>query len=462
MARGCFDHLTTTRRRLFSNGADVMPLPADLLALGGEEFARQGRSRREFLAGGVGAMLALGAVGKLGPFELVQRALEAEAEAADAPILVTLYQNGGNDGLNTLLPLSGPDRDIYAAKRPRLAIAPEVALPVTNRPDLGWHPSAGGLKALHDAGKLSAYLGVDYPNPDQSHFQSVYYWRTAQFETGVRTGWLGNYLDRFAAPDNPLQAIAVNWGTDDLLRSQQNPSCAVFDPSVFEFWVPGVWDNQDRMLATWASLGAEARSTGRRRAHDVAAQAQQVRQALTPFRNEKPEEIPPPPVAYPDTDAGTALRNAARLLGAGLGTRVMTIDAGGMYDTHENQLEDHPKLLAELGSSLVAFQADIEARGLADRVVTLVWSEFGRRIEDNASNGTDHGSGGAVMLVGTRVKGEISDRWNLEAGDAQWDGNVPVAVDFRDVYAGLLEGHLAAPARDVIPNYSGSPLALFK
>ncbi len=457
--RGCNDHQVTRRSVLSRAAADPFALPRDLLTGGGPAFLGEARSRREFLAGGVGAVLALGALGRLSPWQIVEQAVAAELANPDAPILVTLYLGGGNDGLNTLVPLSGIDAEVYRANRRRLAIDAATTLPVSGRADLGWHPDAAGLKALHDAGKLGAYLGVDYPNPSQSHFESVYFWRTAQLSDRGTTGWLGNYLDRYGVLDNPLQGVAINYGTDDLLRSKQAPTCAVFSPADFDFYSPDVW-NTERMLAAWSELGSDARSLARRRAVEVGQQARYVRDALAPLRAEG-DTLPPTPLPYPESSTGQGLRNIARMLGAGLGIRIATIEAEGGFDTHDDQNATHGKDLADVGDSLVAFQADLAARGLEDRVVTLVWSEFGRRVEDNDSNGTDHGSGAAVFVVSSRVNPTISDRWNLENLDA-WDGNVPVAIDFRDLYAGVLEGHLQAAAADVIPAYAGTPLALLR
>jgi len=191
----------------------------------------------------------------------------------------------------------------------------------------------------------------------------------------------------------------------------------------------------------------------------MARQAVVVRSALTPLREEEWEgAVPDPPVPYPDSDTGVALRNLARLLGAGLGIRVATVESAGMFDTHEGQPEQERWNLRDLGDALVAWQADLAARGLAERVVTVVWSEFGRRVEDNDSNGTDHGAGGLLLCVGPAVKrGVAVPAWELGNLGAT-DGNIPVQVDFRDVYAGLLEQHLGVEAARILPGYAGQAL----
>jgi uncharacterized protein (DUF1501 family) len=164
------------------------------------------------------------------------------------------------------------------------------------------------------------------------------------------------------------------------------------------------------------------------------------------------------PVAYPDTDLGSGLRNLARMLGAGFGTRVAALSIGG-FDTHDDQPAEHAELLTDLSDSLVAWQADLAQRGLAGRVLTLIWSEFGRRPEDNESNGTDHGAGGLVMVVGDRANGGIRSEFpGLSRLDE--DDNLLVTTEFRTVYASLLEGWLGVEAARVLPKIDGARLPL--
>jgi uncharacterized protein (DUF1501 family) len=458
LACACADFRRTSRRALLRQGGlSMLPIPADLLDEGAAGFLQQRRSRRDFLAGGIGLLVALGAAGRLGPWELVERA--HAADAGGGPILVTVFLGGGNDGLNTVVPLSGPDRAVYERFRTRLGIAADKALPIPGQPALGWHPAAGGLRQLYDAGKLGVYLAVDHERPDFSHFHETTVWRSGMLDyQRATTGWLGRYLDEVGSTDNPLQGLAVEWSTDDVLASRVAPTCALFSPGDFDFWSPDVWDT-DRMLEAYRDLGGPSRTSAHRRAVEVTRQAVGIRGVLEPLREEEAGGGPPsPPVAYPDSDTGAALRNLARMLGAGLGVRVATVTSAGMFDTHERQQNQMSWNLADLGAALVAFQADVEARGLGERVVTLVWSEFGRRIADNESYGTDHGSGGLLLALGRRVRpGVANPAWNL--GDpATTDGNIPVALDFRDVYAGVLEQHLGIEAGRVLPGYAGAPL----
>ncbi len=167
----------------------------------------------------------------------------------------------------------------------------------------------------------------------------------------------------------------------------------------------------------------------------------------------KEDKPAPPPVAYPDTDLGKALGNLGRLLGAGFGTRIATVSSGG-FDTHDAQATAHADLLQDLGDSLRAWQADLDARGLSPRVLTMIWSEFGRRPEDNDSGGTDHGAGGLLLLVGNRANGGIRSEFpGLTRLDD--DQNLVVTTDFRSVYATLLEDWLGVEAARVLPQVPG-------
>ena len=248
----------------------------------------------------------------------------------------------------------------------------------------------------------------------------------------------------------------MQWAADDLLRTRHAPTAAVYSPSDFSYYSDGIWD-QDRFIASYGGTagtgpveGAQARDGGRAPVGLRQPRAEAAR---------RPADPPPTPIPYPDTGTGESLRNVARMLGAGLGIRVATVQAAGHFDSHENQIGSHGKDLADVADSLLAFQRDLEARGLADRVLTLVWSEFGRRVEDNASNGTDHGAGSLVLAVGAPARSTVSNGWHL-VDSGRYNGNVPVAVDFRDLYAGIIDGHLGGDVERCLPGYRGTPTAI--
>ena len=197
---------------------------------------------------------------------------------------------------------------------------------------------------------------------------------------------------------------------------------------------------------------ASPRGAGPSSAYTAARLAKQVGDRLAPYKSKDDVDPLAPPVPYPkENDFAERLSRLAAMISLPLGIRVATIEADGDFDTHDNQPEDLSKGLAEVSEGLAAFQADIEARGIADRVITLVWSEFGRRPEANDSSGTDHGAGGVAWVQGTRARGGVlSDYPSLSSFDGE--DNLQVTLDFRSVYASLLEGWLGTGADEVIPN----------
>jgi uncharacterized protein (DUF1501 family) len=456
-ARGCRDW-RATRRSLMGRAAEVVPVPADALD-GLAEFARSGGlTRRDLLERGVGLWIGATAIAGLSTRGLLEAA-SAQAQAApDATILVSLYLDGGNDGLNTLVPLADPR---YRELRTRLAVAPETTLPVAGVAEFGWHPALAGLRQLYDQGRVAVLPSVDFADADQSHFNSVAYWRRGivgpSFES---TGWLGRTLDAVGVLDNPLQGISVDWSPDPVLGSRRAPTATVYDPSAFSFGIEGVWGGEGFTRAYREASRGRTDSPALAAARRTYQNAFLVQERLAPLRVDDEHPLPPVPVAYPDTDLGTGLRNLARMLGAGFGTRIAALSTGG-FDTHDGQVEDHPKLLADLGDSLLAWQADLTARGLSGRVLTLVWSEFGRRPKDNESMGTDHGAGGLVMVVGDRANGGILTEFpGLSRLDE--DDNLLVTTEFRTVYASLLEQWVGVEAGRVLPKIDSARIPLVR
>jgi uncharacterized protein (DUF1501 family) len=454
--RGCRDH-RATRRAFLGRASDVVPLPADALD-GLEAFERSGgMTRRDLLERGVGLWIGATALAGLSTRSVLEAARAQAADAPEATILVSLYLEGGNDGLNTLVPLADP---LYRRLRTHVPIDAAAALPLSGTTDFGWHPSLAGLRGLYDAGKVAVLPAVDYSHPDQSHFNSVAYWRRGivgpSFEP---TGWLGRTLDAIGSADNPLQGISASYSPDPVLDARRAPTATVFDPSHFDLWIEGVWGG-DFLDAYRDATGGGTRSPAIAAARRAYANALAVRDRLAPLKVDDAHPLPPPPVAYPDSTLGTGLRNLARMLAAGFGTRVAALSAGG-YDTHDGQAGEHADLLTDLGDSLAAWQADLTARGLSSRVLTLVWSEFGRRPRDNDSGGTDHGAGGLVLVVGDRANGGIRSEFpGLARLDE--DDNLLVTTEFRTVYASLLEGWLGVEARKVLPRIDAARLPLVR
>lgn len=454
---GCADW-HHSRRELVGRMADtIVPLDGAALDAGAAALAAESRgiTRRKALIGAGGLAIACSALPKLGVRGMFEAAQAQAQSDPNARILVSIYLDGGNDGINTLVPI-GDAR--YRQLRSRIGIPDADLLPIAGQP-FAWHPSMAGVKALYDAGKVAVLPAVDYANPDLSHFNSQIFWRTGVVgQSADRSGWLGRTIDLIGNTENPLQAVSVGWGLDPILLTRRAPVATVFDPGDFGFWIPGVWQD-DAALRPYRAALSGARSPARKSAQRAYRSAISVFDQLAGLRAEG-DTPPAPPVAYPDDNLGKGLRNLARILGAGLGTRVATLHQSG-YDTHDQQSTEHAELLKVLSDSLVAWQADLDARGLSDRVMTLVWSEFGRRAEDNDSGGTDHGAGGLVMVIGNHANGGVQSEFpgltNLDG-----EGNLLVTTEFRSLYATVLDGWMGVPAAAVLPGVDGRRLPLFR
>jgi uncharacterized protein (DUF1501 family) len=342
-----------------------MPIPAGT-----------GLSRRSFLFAAAGLTLSVYGAGRLG----VREFEEGIARAAEAPpgrVLVSIFMPGGVDAMSLLAPVGDPD---YRRLRPKLALASGSgpAFPEDGR--LMWNPAAAGLAALHREGKVSVLPAVGYPTPDQSHFTSRHYWEVGALDAGAQVGWLGRYLDRSGTADNPLQGLSLNGNLSPALATAAQPVAALDSPSSFTFSTSGVEEPvQAAMLGAIDRLGglrapaAEADLAGARR---VFAAAGKLRGQLAPFvtADGRPAYATPPP--YPQ-ESGFASRLAglAALLAAGLPLRVVTVEAGDSdFDTHADQKTNFGPRLQVVMDSIFAFQRDLEARGLADRVLIDLWS----------------------------------------------------------------------------------------
>lgn len=454
---GCGDH-QATRRALFSRAADAVPIPADAMD-GLESFEKSGGlDRKDLLERGVGLWVGASMLAGLSTRSLLEAAVAQAADDPNAPIFVSLYLDGGNDGLNTLVPLKDPK---YPELRSRVGIDRAATLPLNDTDEFGWNPACAGLQRLYDAGKVAVLPSVDYAEPDLSHFNSYRYWWTGvPGADGVRTGWLGRTLDAMGNYANPLQGVSVSWGFDPILTAKKAPTATVYDPDDFDFWVPGVWGNgyeepfRQAIKGRHKSKAVSAMRAGYRTTFGV-------KDRLDPIQTPEGTEPPPTPEAYPDSELGNAMKNLGRMLGAGLGIQVAALSSEGRFDTHDSQEAEHTRLIGDLSDSLSAFQADIEARGLGNRVVTLVWSEFGRRPQDNESAGTDHGAGGLCLLVGNKANGGIRSEFpGLSVLDR--DDNLRVTTEFPHLYATILEGHLGVEAARVLPGIDARRLPIFR
>jgi uncharacterized protein (DUF1501 family) len=416
--------------------------------------AGTGLDRRSFVLRSTGLALAVYGAGALRLPLFDEGVLEAAAAAPAQPVLVSVFLDGGVDSLSLLAPVADPD---YRRLRPKLAL-PDSGLAFTEDARLRWHPSAASLRTLHLEGKLTVLPTIGYTDADQSHFTSRHYWEVGATNPGLRTGWLGRYLDRAGRPDNPLQGLSLDGELAPPLATSRAPVAALRGADQYRFWAPGVWGDVEReMLETLARLG-NARGRGDRALAaigNISTQAARLRNQLGVFNGGSQNGNRfGSPVPYPEHRSSFPQRLAglAAMLAAGLPLRCVALRAYGMYDTHADQPEALAQGLKLTGDTLLAFQRDLEARGLADRVLTLVWSEFGRRGQENGSDGTDHGAAGVAMLMGSRVRGQMIGELQYLRDALDREGNLKATVDFPSLYTSLLEQWFDFDAAGAIPN----------
>ncbi len=405
--------------------------------------AGTGLSRRSFVARSLGLALSVYGAGRL---QLFEEGIAAAAGMPAAPILVTVFLQGGADSLSMLYPEGDP---LYRKLRPQLAISGGSVFAEDDR--LRWHPALSPLAQLHGEGKVSVLPAVGYDHPDQSHFTSRHFWEVGATETSLLTGWMGRYLDAAGTADNPLQGLSMTGSLQPTLATAKVPVAAIDGPDEYDFWVPGVWgDVETRMLDAIGTLGGvPSADPAFRSVANVTTQADRLRRQLSPFAGNAITS----PVAYPKSDDSfpQRLQGLAAMVAAGLPLRCVALEATGEYDTHASQASALTPALTATAASLYAFQRDLEARGVADRVLTLVWSEFGRRAKENGSGGTDHGAAGTGFLIGSRADGRQVGEFPGLATGLDEEGNTKATSDFRSVYASLLEQWLGFDAARVIP-----------
>ncbi len=407
-------------------------------------------TRREFVAKG----LTIVAAGATAPKFLTRtalalrnpwdQALTASASGgSDAPILVVVQMGGGNDGLNTIVPFTHDD---YYRARPRLAVPRQNVLTLTD--ELGFHPGLAPLKALYDQGQLAVVQGVGYPNPNRSHFRSMEIWHTADPSgAGPRTGWLGRLFDSECPDCGPTAGLAM-LGAEMPLAMQGGSGRAVVleSPQAFAFHplqgggpqeaeafrrlmqpVPGAEPMVDFLTHT---------------AMDAILASDDIRKVTG---RPAAEAVP-----YPADPFSQKLRLVSQLISAGAPTRVYYVGLGG-FDTHAAQAGRHDRLMEQLGAGLGAFAGDLTRKGLLDRVLVMTFSEFGRRVSENASGGTDHGAAAPMLLIGPQVApgvhGAHPSLVDLDQGDLRF------GVDFRSVYATVLEQWLGIPSQGILGDH---------
>jgi len=393
-------------------------------------------SRRDFLRRGATTV----AVGLAVPPWLAKM-VWADPDAASSTssaALVVIQLTGGNDGLNTVIPYSDP---AYLTNRPNIGIRDTDVLHLTD--SIGLSPMMTGMKQLYDAGSLAIVQGVGYPNPNRSHFRSMEIWQTAAPDRLDSEGWVGRYLD--AIREGRTSALTgINIG-DEASEAFQSAHAAV--PTIqglanFGMAFPYAGQNDQRSAVLRQIQLADSNTPYgqffRETAESTYDSADKIRAGITKYHSS---------IAYPTGALGNGMQQIAMLVAANLGTRVYYVSTSG-FDTHSAQPRRQPALLKDLSDSLLAFQQDLEQMGAADRVITVVFSEFGRRVHENASLGTDHGTASEMFIVGKPVKGGLYGAYpsltDLDQGDLKF------STDFRSVYATVLDRWLGANSELVL------------
>lgn len=406
-------------------------------------------TRRRFLADVSAAAGTAGLISLAGntPLFLAQSAA-AGAEVKGDTILVIVQLTGGNDGLNTVIPCK---HELYRQKRPSLA--QDIATVIKLRDDLALHASLRGLGKIWEAGQLAIVQGVGYPNPNRSHFESMDIWHTAQLNLADRgTGWLGRTFDGLQTKASFASPPALHFGGDVqplALAARDVPTPSITSLSQFKL-EPTAGNNNRQSLETAITAKRAIDSDLLQFVATRSTAAVELSNRLQAGAKEYKTSV-----AYPASQLADKLKQVAQLIDAGLGTRVYYVTLDG-FDTHSDQAAAHGGLLTQLGDALVAFTEDLKTHGHADRVASLVFSEFGRRVQENSSRGTDHGAAAPVFVVGTKVKsGLIGKHPDLADLD---DGDLKHHTDFRAVYTSLLTDWLEWPTAGVAGEFDKLPL----
>jgi uncharacterized protein (DUF1501 family) len=405
-------------------------------------------SRRDFVKSGLAVITAGMAVPSI-----FTRAL-ADAERVGASTthprtLVVVQMAGGNDGLNTLVPYRD---DAYRKARPTLGLPESELLPLDDR--FALHHALAPLRGAWDGGELAIVQGVGYPHPSLSHFQAMDVWHAADPSLGHRGGWLAKLVEGAVdSGGHPFSGIGIGPSLPPSLCCPKVPPPVVDDPRNYQLlgdpaYPQAAAAREQAVLDLYDAYG-DAGPYG-----DLfVATARNARDSYTRLQHATAAE--PPSAGYPATTFGRGLQLVARTITEDLGVRVAYVPYGG-FDTHARQAREHARLLGGLAEGLSAFRRDLAAHGRADDVLIVTWSEFGRRVAENASGGTDHGTAGLMFLLGPVRGGLHGDPPPLTDLDR---GNLHYTVDFRNVYATLLEGWLGAPSEGALGgHFDGLPL----
>ncbi len=448
MARSCSCQ-DFTRAQLLRRGAAVAGKGLPQIEPGMPLPAGTGMDRRTFLLRSAGAALSVYGASMLGPRHFDAGIAQAAASTgADSPVLVSIFMEGGWDALSVLAPVREAR---YQELRPLLGLQEGAGKVFTEDETLMWHPAAGGLAELHEEGKVSVFPAIGYEPSEESHFTSRHYWEVGQLDANARTGWMGRYLDVVGEPDNPLQGLSLDYSLAPALATATMPVAAVSSPADYTMWAYGLGEPvSGPALETFGALGAlAAPSPAYAQARGASYDTSLVLEEMASFVKTEKETGDHPTVTYPTNEFAERLAVLAAMLHNGMPIKCVSLNAVGSYDTHASELTTLSTNLEQTIPAVLAFQRDLEARGLDRRVLIQLWSEFGRRPRENGS-GTDHGAGGVAFLIGTRAAGKMVGEFpgltNLDENE-----NVIRTSDYRGMYCSLLEQWFETEAGLVIP-----------
>ena len=367
-----------------------------------------------------------------------------------APVLVVVQLSGGNDFMNTIVPYTNGN---YYDARPVLNVPQEQVLPLNDT--LGFHPKAEALKDLYEEGVVAVVQGIGYPDSNRSHFRGMDIMHTCEPDRLVLEGWLGKVLRELDPnKENVLTGVSFGRGLPRAMAAAGVPVTSVADLDTYGL-LGGIGEAAERQAAlqSFRSMyvgtdGAGVMDYLAQTGQDVLTGADIIKQAPAMYEST---------VQYADNPIANSLRDVARVHTAGLGTRIFYTQHGG-YDTHATQAAVHPRLLSEMTGALRDFMQDLREHDASDEVAILVFTEFGRRIKDNAS-GTDHGSGGGAFIIGDRVAGGLYAEYpSLDPADWLYGEDMRHSIDFRGIYATMLEQWMGIGA----PEYVGGTFEQLK
>jgi uncharacterized protein (DUF1501 family) len=393
---------------------------------------------------------------------LATDALTQTVTGKDGTILVVLQMAGGNDGLNMIVPFADDD---YHRARPRLALPVDQILKIDNY--VGLNPKLAGLKSLYDEGHVAIVQGVGYPNPNRSHFRSTEIWQTASdADRTLSDGWLGRYFDNCCAGADPTVGVAIGEETPQAFAAKSPTGVTFSRPEQFRFRPSepdGGHMSAEEMLfrqlnetasgeeAVAAPDGASVGAINGKTKSDLSTLDFLQRTALdAQLSSDKILAIArksKSTFTYPQGQLAASLNIIARMIGGGLPTRVYYASQGG-FDTHAGQINAHQRLMTEFNDAVAAFVSDLKQQGNFERVLLMTFSEFGRRVQENANGGTDHGAAAPMFVLGGAIKpglfGKCPSLTDLDHGDLKFN------TDFRSVYGTVLDRWLKAPSQTVL------------